>query len=245
MVAPEIAEAEDSRRLNAEEQAALEHTRLSLRALGDGTTRLTGRIPDAVASRLRTYLEAFTAPRIQGSVAPVDRVPYPRRLGQGFCALLEHLDPATLPHHGGDATTVLVTITLDQLRTDLATAGILDEDATAITAGEVRRLACTAQLIPAVLDGRSEPLDLGRSQRLFTPAQRKALRIRDQRCRTEGCTVPATWCEAHHLRPWAVGGRTDLAHGVLLCSHHHHRAHDTRYLTARLPNGDLRFTLRT
>jgi predicted restriction endonuclease len=80
---------------------------------------------------------------------------------------------------------------------------------------------------------------------LFSPAQRKALRLRDRECRVEGCTVPATWCEAHHLKPWALGGRTDLDHGVLLCSHHHHRAHDTRYLANRLPNGDIRFTRRT
>ncbi|HYG92222.1 MAG TPA: HNH endonuclease signature motif containing protein, partial [Nocardioides sp.] len=61
------------------------------------------------------------------------------------------------------------------------------------------------------------------------------------RCRAEGCTIPATWCEAHHLHPWSQGGPTDLANGVLLCSYHHHRAHDHRYTTDRLPNGDYRF----
>ncbi|HEX2894997.1 MAG TPA: DUF222 domain-containing protein [Marmoricola sp.] len=251
VVAPEVADAEDARRLAAEERAAREKTRLTLRPLGDGTTRLSGRIPDAAAFRLRTYLEAFTSPRTEPSVAPEDRVPYPRRLGRGFCALLEHLDPARLPHHGGDATTVIVTLSLDQLRAELATAGILDGVSAGSTtelglsAGEVRRLACTAQLIPAVLGRRSEVLDLGRAQRLFNPAQRKAMRLRDQRCRADGCTVPATWCEAHHLTPWVLGGRTDLNAGVLLCSHHHHRAHDPRYATDRLPHGDIRFRRRT
>ena len=56
-----------------------------------------------------------------------------------------------------------------------------------------------------------------------------------------GCDIPAAWCEAHHLIPWTKGGKTDLADGVLLCSHHHHRAHDDRYLHDRLPNGDIRF----
>ena len=114
-----------------------------------------------------------------------------------------------------------------------------------MTAGEVRRLACNAHILPAVLGGKSEVLDLGRALRLFSAAQRKALRLRDRRCRTEGCTVPATWCEAHHLRLWAAGGPTDLANGILLCSHHHHRAHDTRYAADRLPNGDVRFVRRT
>jgi hypothetical protein len=248
IVAPEVAETEEARRLNHEEGAAREKTRLTLRPLGDGTTRLTGRLPDAAASRLRTYLEAFSSPRqhTAAQVSPADRLPYPRRFGAAFCSLLEHLDPAKLPHHGGDATTVIVTTTLAQLRADLAAAGILDADGqTALSAGEVRRLACTAQILPAVLGGKSEILDLGRAQRLFSPAQRKAMRLRDRRCRAEGCTIPATWCEAHHLKPWALGGRTDLADGLLLCGHHHHRAHDTRYLTNRLPNGELRFTRRT
>jgi hypothetical protein len=105
-------------------------------------------------------------------------------------------------------------------------------------------LACTAQIVPAVLGGDSEILDLGRTRRLFSPAQRKALRLRDQRCRGEGCTIPATWTEAHHLQSWHTGGPTDLVNAILLCSHHHHRAHDDRYQIDRLPDGDLRFTRR-
>ena len=110
--------------------------------------------------------------------------------------------------------------------------------------GEFRRLACNADLIPAVLGGDSEILDLGRSQRLFKQAQRKAMALRDRRCRADGCDIPAAWCEAHHLTPWSRGGKTDLRDGVLLCSWHHHRAHDARYDLRRLPNGDLRFRRR-
>jgi hypothetical protein len=248
VVAPEVADAEEARRLAKEERHAREKTRLSLRPLGDGTTRLSGRIPDSSASRLKTYLEAFTSPRKELPEAQVprgDRMPYPRRLGLGFCAFLDNADPYRLPEHGGDATTVLVTMTLEQLRAELAAAGILDGVATAITAAEARRLACTAGILPAVLGGSSEILDLGRTQRLFNPAQRRALRIRDQRCRAEGCTIPPTWTEAHHLKPWQHGGDTDLDNAVLLCSHHHHRAHDSNYRHDRLPNGDLRFHRRT
>jgi hypothetical protein len=55
----------------------------------------------------------------------------------------------------------------------------------------------------------TEPLDLGRNSRLFSAAQRKALAVGHPHCRAEGCTVPAAWCEAHHLdTPWARGGRT-------------------------------------
>jgi len=57
--------------------------------------------------------------------------------------------------------------------------------------------------------------------------------------------VPAAWCETHHPHAWAAGGNTDLDNASLLCSHHHHRTHDTRYLTKQMPNGDYRFTRRT
>ena len=58
--------------------------------------------------------------------------------------------------------------------------------------------------------------------------------------------LPAAWCEAHHAtNPWARGGSSDLADGVLLCSWHHHRAHDPRYDARRLPQGDYRFHRRT
>lgn len=174
---------------------------------------------------------------------PTRRLPYAVRMGHAFCDLLEHLDPAALPVHGRTATTVMVTIGLEQLASGLGVAST--GTGGRITAGEARRLACAADLVPLVLGGPSEVLDVGRAQRLFTPAQRRALAVRDGRCRAEGCDIPAAWSEAHHLEPWVPDGATDLANGVLLCSHHHHRAHDDRYRYERQRSGDLRFHRRT
>jgi hypothetical protein len=245
VVAPDVGEAAEARALEAEERRAAERTTLTLTPLGDGTTRLSGRMPDAVAHRLATYLDALTSPRHGRGLDHADAPgPIERRRGQAFCALLEHVDSGKLPTHGGDATTVMVTMTLDQLRSELATAGLISSDDLRISAGELRRLACNAGIVPVVLGGKSEILDLGRTSRLFSRAQRKALRIRDRRCRARGCSVPAAWCEAHHLKPWALGGETDLADGVLLCSFHHHRAHDPDYDVGRGADGDLEFRRR-
>lgn len=260
VVAPEIADAVEAARLADLEAKAADLTRLTMRRLGDGTTRISGRVPDAVGTRFATYLEAFANPRAKaadrpqsssgsGAGDPVVRAAYPKRMGQAFSQFLEAVDPTRLPLHGGDATTVIVTIPLAALLADLAAADLIGaglvpgDDLTGdrITAAQARRLACTAKILPAVLGGDSLPLDLGRAKRLFTPAQRKALLIRDQTCRAEGCDTPGTWCDAHHLDPWHDGGPTDLDNAVLLCSHHHHRIHDTGYRTDRLPNGDLRF----
>src|SRR5690606_9900601 len=64
VVAPEVEEAEEARKLKNAEKRAAEKQRLRIRALGDGTTRISGLLPDAVAARLATYLHAFTNPRL-------------------------------------------------------------------------------------------------------------------------------------------------------------------------------------
>ncbi|WP_141014800.1 HNH endonuclease signature motif containing protein [Nocardioides sambongensis] len=254
VVAPEIAEEEDAKRLAALEAAAHAKTSLKIRSLGDGLTRITALVPDPIAARLATYLDAFTSPRQHhagtGGNPDAERLPQHRARGLAFGALLEHLDPAKLPVHGGDATTVIVTIDHDQLTHHLGTAGLLDPGhdnggELRISADHARRLACTARILPAVLGGKSEVLDLGRARRLFTAAQRTALGLRDKTCRGEGCSIPARWCEAHHLDPWSKGGKTNLDDGVLLCAFHHHLEHDPASTTTRLANGDRRYHRRT
>ncbi|UAL29021.1 HNH endonuclease [Nocardioides rotundus] len=255
IAAPEVAEEAEARRLAQLEAESHRRTRLAMRRNGDGTTRLSALIPDAVATRLATYLEAFTNPR-KDQVAdsadpdadPLERLSHTRKLGQAFCQLLEVLDPDRLPIHGGDATTLVVTIGLDQLKADLASASLLGselpgEDATdgGITADQARRLACTATLIPAVLGADSQVLDLGAARRLFNAAQRKALLLRDRICRAQGCDVSGAWCDAHHWLPWSRGGPTDLANAILLCRHHHQRAHDPDYEHTRAPDGSIVF----
>ena len=246
VIAPEISEEAEAKALEREEQLAAERTRLTLTPLGDGTTRLSGRISDAAAARLRTYLEAFASPRRTAIEADGQRIPTPRLLGLALTDLLETLPAQVLPAHGGTATTLTVHLNLDQLTTELAKAGIARlETGDTITASQARRLACQAKILPAVLNGKSEVLDLGRTRRLHSPAQRKALRLQHHQCQADGCTVPAAWCETHHPHPRSAGGTTDHDNAAQLCTHHHHRTHDARYLTKQMPNGDYRFTRRT
>lgn len=92
----------------------------------------------------------------------------------------------------------------------------------------IRKIACDADIIPAILGTNSEILDLGRAFRLATPAQRRALAHRDQHCTFPGCTIPSGWCEAHHLVHWAEGGPSDLNNYALLCPRHHTYVHTHR-----------------
>ena len=246
-VAPEAADDHEERLLLAEEERGRRETRLAFRPRGDGATDVFARVPDQVADRLRIYLDAFTAPRRQGlasSGGDVDLLPLPRRRGVAFCAVLEQLPADRLPTHGGTATSVVVILEWEALRRGVGSAEV--STGGRMTVSEARRLACTAGVLPAVLSGAGEVLDLGRARRLFSPAQRKAMAVRDRRCRAEDCDIPAAWCEAHHAAsPWSRGGRTDLADGVLLCPFHHHRAHDQRWDATRMPNGDVRYRRRT
>jgi hypothetical protein len=90
-----------------------------------------------------------------------------------------------------------------------------------VPAGLVRQWLCDADLLPAVLGGPSETLDVGHTQRLVTPAIRAALELRDRGCVFPGCNVPPQGCHAHHIIPWWAGGPTALWNLVLLCPHHH------------------------
>ncbi len=175
--------------------------------------------------------------RLDGDLTPEERdtgrvIPYPVRLGHALMDLLERLPETILPTTGGVPATIVATITLDQLRTGLGTTTL--DTGEEVSAGQLRRLACNAGIIPAVLDGNSQPLDLGRRQRLFTPYQRIALDLRDHGgtddpdgggCVIDGCDRPASVCEAHHPHPWEHGGETNLVNGILVCPYHHHLAH--------------------
>ncbi|SDS97543.1 HNH endonuclease signature motif containing protein [Actinopolymorpha singaporensis] len=105
-------------------------------------------------------------------------------------------------------------------------ARYLGVDGKPISVATVRRLACEADLIPVVLGGDGQVLDLGRSDRFFKEHQRRALAIRDgHHCNFPGCQIPEPRCVTHHMKPWDRGGPTDLANGVLLCRYHHVTVH--------------------
>jgi hypothetical protein len=250
-LAPEIADAHEYRRLLAAERRADAATRLSLRRRGDGSTDLKARIPDATAGRLTAFLNAFTAPRRHHQMNQTEAdefadLPVDRQRGIGFVALLENIPTSSLPRHGGTATTVMVTLDYATLLADATDAGFATTSTgEKVTAGQARRWACQAGLVPVVLGGDSEILDLGRSRRLVSEAIRKALNLRDQGCTTLGCTMPAAFCEAHHVVPWSRGGKTRLQDCKLLCSFHHHRAHDPDWQVRHHPHGKTSFHRRT
>lgn len=95
-----------------------------------------------------------------------------------------------------------------------------------LTEDAAQRLGCDASVTRLVFGPDGIPLDLGRSQRLFSPSQRRALAIRDGGCRFPGCTRQPRFTDAHHIVPWSQGGASDLDNAILLCRHHHRLVHE-------------------
>ena len=230
--------------LREEESAARDRTRLTLHDNADGTVTGHFTVPALAAAILRKTLQQMASPRRgrlgagTAQTGPVgDRLDWAQRHGQAFVELLEHLPTTHL--HGKTAATIVVTVDHEQLVEDLRSARLdTGED---ISASEARRLACDAGILPAILDGASQPLDLGRSQRFFTEAQRVALATRHTTCAADSCDRPFAWCELHHRQPWSHGGTTNLADAEPLCGFHHQRIHDPAYHHTRAPDGSITF----
>jgi hypothetical protein len=250
---PAVVDAHENDVVVAQEDRARAKTRFTLHDNGDGTVSGHFTAPSAQGELLRKVIETITAPRrgrlgaSQAQVGDPASVPgrphtdWDRARGEALVELIEHLPTDHL--HPKTAATLVVTLSADVLRGALRAAGL--DTGESLSAGEVRRLACTAGLVPAVLDGKSLPLDLGRSARLFTGAQRVAVGLVHRTCAADGCDRPYAWCELHHLTAWALGGKTDLADAVPLCHFHHQRIHDHRYRHARSASGSILFTRRT
>ncbi|WP_327042430.1 HNH endonuclease [Micromonospora ureilytica] len=218
-VAPELADAAELKALERATERAEARRHVTLSEQQNGQVRLSGNLDTETASLLREAINPLCTPAGEHD----DRSPGQRRadaLGE-ICRLA--LRTGQLPDNGGDRPQLVVTVSLDELVNGVR-AGAL-ETGTRLTPGAVRRLACDAGVLPVVLGGNSQVLDVGRQRRLFTGPLRRALVLRDGGCAFPGCDRPPRWCDGHHLRHWADGGVTALGNAVLLCGYHHRFIH--------------------
>jgi hypothetical protein len=111
-------------------------------------------------------------------------------------------------------------------------------DGTPINPIDFDHLTCTADLTAVLLKERL-PLNVGRTQRLATPAQYRAIEALHTTCAITNCTTPVTMCELHHIRHWKHGGSTDLANLIPLCNYHHHRSHEQHWHHTLHPDRSL------
>ncbi|MBA2463378.1 MAG: DUF222 domain-containing protein [Nocardioidaceae bacterium] len=207
---------------------------LSIVADGLGGVRVRGRGTVEDAAIIKTALAALAAP-MSAALAGTDpdcgeEARDPRDHGaRTWDALVEACqrlhDTDVLPESHGTKPRIILTLGYQDLKTGIGAVTLDTGDRLSVAA--VRRLACDADLIPAVLGTRGEVLDLGRTHRLVTTVLWLALILRDRHCTFPGCRRPPVACDAHHLQHWADGGPTSLNNLALLCRAHHTILHTT------------------
>ena len=241
VIAPQIADETEAKRLEREARQAHARRHLTFVPDGDGSMLIRGSLPLVEGELLKAQVDAIAARARRVALDTADPLVEPgtitmsMRRADALTQLVDHAARTRIaPAHGGDRPRIVVTIDYDQLLADCARNGVLPTGAE-LAAGELRRLACDADILPVMLGGPSGVLDVGRDHRLVTPTIRAALLARDRGCAFPGCDQPPSACEAHHLIPWQRGGTTSLGNLVSLCRHHHgivepgQRAEHTRW----------------
>lgn len=213
-----------------EEQLRSERT-LTMREDVTGMIHLHARLDPETAAPVKAAIEALASdvlrrrePTAQGPGSVVgDTRSIPQIQADALAAIARHALGCEQTLAPLAKATVVVRLDHDALVEGLGHARI-DGIEQPISATTARRMSADAQLIPAVLGGEGLPLDLGRSARLFSRAQRLALAERDGGCASCGQNI--AYVDAHHIRWWERdAGPTDLHNGVMLCSFCHHRIH--------------------
>jgi hypothetical protein len=261
LVAPEIAEDQLRKDLERAERSAFERREFTLSPYGEGEYRARGVLNAEMAAIVNAALDPLSAPRTPTPIAdgPAEDAdvldlaagaalgtqPDLRSAGARRAdALIEIcrrvLDTGELPDNGGEKPHLVVTLSWQQLRDQIG-HGLLDTG-DLLTPATMRRLACDAVIIPAVLGGDGQVLDVGRARRLIDGPLRRALVLRDKGCAFPGCDRPARWCHGHHVRSWADGGETSLANSALLCGFHHREIHHGGWQVHIAADGHPEFT---
>lgn len=219
---PDLADRRLRDRLEQQERHARGRRGFTLSSDGLGGMRLSGVLDVESAAVVGAAIDPLSRPT-PGADGPDLRTPSARRADALVEVCRVALACGGLPTDGGQPPQLNVTVDLDALRREVA-VGQLDTGGL-LTTEALRRLACDAQILPAVLNGASVPIDVGRARRLYTGAARQAVLLRDGGCAFPGCDRPGRWCHIHHIVSWLDGGPTDRDNGVALCGHHHRVVH--------------------
>ena len=211
-------------------------TFFKMRHEADGCLSVSGKFDPISASILKSKIGRLVESMFHSGDKefPVDVMPWiepnDHRQAQALIALVNGASESV-----SDVLTraeIVVHVDLETLKSGLHAGGTCRTALGAdLPVETVRRLACEAEILPGVLDGRSVPIDVGRSKRLATVHQRRALEAIHPTCAIPDCEVIFDHCNVHHIDYWAIsdsggGGSTDLNNMVPLCSRHHHAAHE-------------------
>jgi hypothetical protein len=123
---------------------------------------------------------------------------------------------------------------------DLATARCKIDGVGTVARTLLDQMCCDARFTRFIMSGPSQILDMGRSTRLATSSQRRALRVRDRHCRFPSCSRRPQWCDIHHIAGWVESlGETNIDNLILLCRRHHTLVHNSKWTITRTSDGEF------
>jgi Domain of unknown function (DUF222) len=178
-----------------------------------GGGRLKGRFDQAHYDLIATVLDTKAAPLTSHDHRPLEQR-QAEAMAEAFGWVADHADRDLLPEAGGNRPHINIHIRLQDLQ-NRARAACLDYGGT-LTPAQLRWLCCDACIIPVVLDGAGQPLDVGRLRRTIPDGLRRAVAARDRGCAHPGCDRPISWCEIHYVVAWEQGGEPKLSKAALL-----------------------------
>jgi hypothetical protein len=236
------------RKLGQDETAEAAETRRGRRGLSaaptdDGLVRIVAVLEADEAAIVLAALDARVE-QAWREERPAADVPAPELSARRADALVEQATERLVdgpePVVRGEKVEVRVVVDADVLAGRRDDGVCCIDGIGSVPTATVERLLCDARVSVAVRleDGA---LDVGRAQRTPNRRQRRALQFRDKGCRYPGCQR-RRYVDAHHVRPWEVGGRTDMDNLLLLCPEHHRLFHEGGYRIDA--HGDGAFTFR-
>jgi len=195
--------------------------RLHISLMSDGMHAMDGILDPECGAAVKTALDSLAKRR-----GPEDDRSHSQRMHDALAEVVHHaMDEGRLPRRNGVKPHVTVTTTLEGLKNELGAPPAELELSLPISTRTLERIECDCT-ISRVLLADSMVIDVGRATRVNSAPRRRALRIRDKRCRFPGCDRPVNWSTPHHIVAWSRGGPTDMANEVLLCYYHHRLVHE-------------------
>ncbi len=197
---------------------------------------LHAELDQLAGEKIRTAIDAMTTQMFKQDYRNGNKRSYEQRNADALAHLITHTtsnkhttNPATTGNEPCEPlpqqTTIILTANYDTITGQLKAANLIDE--TPISIDTIRRLACEANILPAIFNNQKQPLYLGRTRRTHTKTQLHALYKRDKHCTK--CGIRASSCEVHHKQPWEHGGTTNINNLTLLCPTCHHQTHKHKH----------------
>ncbi len=171
--------------------------------------RYGGQLPDAMGARFEATILA-EAERMKVKGEPW--APFAQRAADALVSLCD-------PLADGDEHAPTLS-PLAGIQVSVPLEGPAEIAGVPIADSLLEQLRANASITPVLVDDDGAVLAIGRAAPALSPKVRRAVLLRDARCRVPGCGR-CRGLEVHHLMPRSWGGTDDIANLAAVCPAHH------------------------